>query len=68
MRSNINGGNNSIKSVGQPNSDGGGNNGKWKSKFSMLEKKNRNQNRQLYVFNTTAKPGSDDEESDGSEN
>ena len=32
----------------------------------MIEKKVRNQNRQLLVFNTTDKPGSDDEESDGS--
>ena len=33
----------------------------------MLEKKVRNQRRQLLVFNTAAKPGSDNEESDGSD-
>ena len=33
----------------------------------MLEKKVRNQKRQLSVFNNMAKPGSDDNESDGSE-
>ena len=31
----------------------------------MLEKKFKNQKRQLTVFNNTAKPGLDDEESDG---
>ena len=33
----------------------------------MLDKKVRNQKRQLLVFNTVAKPGLDDEESDGSD-
>ena len=66
-RSNINGGNNSTKSGGQPNSGVGSNNGKWKSKITMLENKVRNQKRQLLDFDTAAKPGSDYKESDGSE-
>ena len=33
----------------------------------MLEKKARNQKRQLSVFNTATKPGSDNEDLDGSE-
>ena len=33
----------------------------------MLEKKVRNQNRKFSVFNTEAKPGSDNEESDDSD-
>ena len=63
-RSNRNGGKNSTKLGGQPNSGGGSNNGhgKWKSKISMLEKKVRNQKRQMLVFSTAAKPGSDNEE------
>ena len=54
------------KSVGHSNSMGGSNNGQgeWKSKIVMLEKKLRNQKRQFSVFNTAAKPGLDDEESD----
>ena len=44
-RININGGKNSTKSGGQPNSGGGSKNVKWKSKNSMLEKKFRNQKR-----------------------
>ena len=35
-------------------------------KDAMLEKKVSNQKRQLLVFNTAAKPGSDNEDSDGS--
>ena len=66
--SNRNEGKKSTKSVGLPNSVVGSNNGKWKSKISMLEKKVRNQKSQLSVFNNAAKPGSDDEDSDGSEN
>ena len=52
-----------------PIQGGGRNNGhwKWKSKIEMLEKKVRNQKRQMLVFNTVAKPGLDDEESDGSD-
>ena len=65
--SNRNGGKNSTKSGGKSTSGGGINNGKWKSKISMLEKKVKNQKRQLLVFNTADKPGSNDEESDGSE-
>ena len=34
----------------------------------MLEKKVRNQKRQLLAFNTVDNPVSDDEDSDGSEN
>ena len=34
----------------------------------MVEKKARNKKSQLLVFNTAAKTGSDDEESDGLEN
>ena len=51
------------------NSGGGSSNGhgKWRSKIVMLEKKVRNQRRQLLVFNTAAKPGLDNEESDGSD-
>ena len=46
---------------------GGSNNGHVKRKFKidMLEKKFRNQKRQLSVFNNAAKPGSEDERSDG---
>ena len=66
---NINGGKKSTKSGGQSNSGGGSINrhGKCKSKISMLKKKVRNQKRQLSVFNTTAKPGSENEESGVSE-
>ena len=64
-RSNTNGGKKSAKSGGQPNSGGGDNNGKWKSKISMLEKKVRNHKSRLSYFNTSDKPGPDDEESDG---
>ena len=54
------------KSVGHSKSMGGSNNGQgeWKSKIAMLENKLRNQKRQFSVFNTAAKPGLDDEESD----
>ena len=48
-----------------PIQGGGSNNGKWKYKIVMLEKKFRNQKRQLSVFNTLDKPGSDDEDLDG---
>ena len=67
--SNRNGGKKSTKSGLQHNSGGGSKNGhvKRKSKITMLEKKVRNQKRHILVFNTAAKPGSDDEESDGSE-
>ena len=68
-RSNRNGVKESTKSVVHPNSGGGSNNVhvKWKSKITMLEKKVRNQKRHILVFNTASKPGSDDEESDGSD-
>ena len=68
-RSNRNGRNKSTNSGGQTNCGGANNNvhGKWKSRISMLENKARNQKRQMLVFNNTAKPGSDDEESDVSE-
>ena len=65
--SNRNGEKNSTKSEVQPNSGGGSNNRKWKSKITILEKKVSNQKRQLSAFNTADKPGSDDEESDDSE-
>ena len=66
--SNRNRGNNYTKSGGQSNLGGGSNNGhgKWKSKIAMLENKFINQKSQMSVFNTSAKPGSEDEESDGS--
>ena len=66
-RSNRNRGNNYTKSGGKSNSGGGRKNlhGKWKSKIAMIEKKFRNQKRQLSVFNNAAKPGSEDERSDG---
>ena len=44
-------------------SQGGGNNGKWKSKIAMIENKAKKQKRQLSVFNTKAKYGLDNEES-----
>ena len=68
-RINKNGGKKSTKSEGKSNSGGESNNVhvKWKSKIAMLEKKVTNQKRQMSVFNTTVKPGSDDENSDGSE-
>ena len=52
------------------NSGRGRNNvqGKWKYKIAMLEKKVMNKKRQLSVFTTTAKYGSDNEDSDDSEN
>ena len=45
---------------------GGGNNGQgtWKSKIAMIEKKVKNQRRQLSVFNTVDRPGPDKKESD----
>ena len=67
---NINLGKKSTNSVGQFDWGGGGiknGHGEWKSKISTLEKKVRNQKRQLSVFITVDKPDSDDEESDGSE-
>ena len=64
MRSNRIGGKKYTKLGGQSNSGRGIKNGhgKWKSKNSMLENNVSNQKRQLSVFNTEAKPGSDDEE------
>ena len=44
-------------------SGGGGNNGKCKSNIAILEKKVRNQTRQLAVFNTVAKYVSENEDS-----
>ena len=48
---------------------GGDNNGQRKCKYKIviLEKKVRNQKRQLLVFNTADKPGSDEEELDDSD-
>ena len=48
---------------------GGSNNGHLKRKFKidMLEKKFRNQKRQLSVFNTADKPSSYNKELDGSD-
>ena len=65
-RSGENGGKKASKSGGHSKSGGGRNNGqgKWKSKIVIIEKKIINQKRKLLVFNTAAKPGSDNEESD----
>ena len=67
MRRNRNGGNNSTKSGGKSNSRRGSNNGhgKWKSRIYMLDKKVRNQKKQMPDFNTAAKTGSYNEDSDG---
>ena len=65
--SNRNGGKKYNKSEGKIISGGGSNNVKRKSKIAMIEKKVRNQKSQLSDFNAVAKPGSDDENSDGSE-
>ena len=64
----INGGKKASKSEINSKSGGGVNNGQgeWKSKITMLEKKVSNKKRHLSVFNTAAKPGSDNEESDDS--
>ena len=58
--SNINGGEKSTRSRGHSDSGGGINNGrrKWKSKIEMLEKKVRNQKKNLPVFNNEATNGS----------
>ena len=54
----------STKSGVHSNYGGSSNNGygKWKSNIEIIEKKVRNQKRQLSIFkcNTAAKPGSDD--------
>ena len=65
----INGGKKASKSVVYSKSWGGKNNeqGKCKSKISMLEKKVRNKKMQLSVFNTAANHGSYNEESYDSE-
>ena len=64
-----NGGKKASKLVGYYNPGVGRNNGqgKWKSKIVMLEKKFKNHKIQLSVLNTSAKPASDNEESDDSE-
>ena len=67
--SSINGGEKSYKPGVHSKSGVGGNNGqgKWNSKIVMPKKKVNNQKRQFVVFNTAAKPGSDNKESDDSE-
>ena len=67
MHSNITGGKNSTKSLGQSNPGGGSNNVhvKCKSNIAIIYKKVSNQKRHLSVFNTAANSGSDDEELDG---
>ena len=67
MRSSRNGGKKASKWGGYSKSGGGGNNGKWKSKIEMIEKEAKNQKRYLSIFNTAAKSGLDNEESDESD-
>ena len=62
-----NGGKKANKLGGRSKSEGGGNDGKLKSKIEILEKKAKNQKRQLSAFNTAAKYGLENEESDKSD-